>query len=74
MRRLVLSLFMIAAALLGEARAASPRSPAAYPWCIKYEPAAHSCYFTTREQCKATGAGIGGLCYESVYVKNRVKR
>ena len=36
MRLSLLSLFLIAAALLGELQAASAQSPTTYPWCSRY--------------------------------------
>jgi hypothetical protein len=36
MRLSMLSLFLIAAALLGEIRTASAQSPTSYPWCSRY--------------------------------------
>jgi hypothetical protein len=70
MRLPILSLFVIAAALLVEIQAASAQSPTSYPWCArsyKMDSSAISCYFTSREQCKTTLSGIGGYCFESPY-------
>jgi hypothetical protein len=70
MRLPVLSLFVIAAALLVEMQAASAQSPSNYPWCArayKMESSSISCYFTSREQCMTTLSGIGGFCFESPY-------
>jgi hypothetical protein len=69
MRLPILSLFLLAAALLGEIPAASAQSAASYPWCAKYykEGAPTSCYFTSYQQCKTTLSGIGGYCFESPY-------
>ena len=70
MRLPILSLFLIAAALLGEMQAASAQSPTSYPWCArayKMDTSATSCYFTSREQCMTTLSGIGGYCFESPY-------
>jgi hypothetical protein len=69
MRLPMLSLFLIAAALLGEIRAASAQSPTSYPWCAKYykEGAPTSCYFASYQQCRTTLSGIGGYCFESPY-------
>ena len=36
MRLPILWLFLIAAALFGEIRAASAQSPTSYPWCARY--------------------------------------
>jgi hypothetical protein len=70
MRLPILSLFVIAAALLVEIHAASAQSPTSYPWCArsyKMESSSISCYFTSREQCMTTLSGIGGYCFESPY-------
>jgi hypothetical protein len=53
MRLPILSLFLIAAALLGEIQAASAQSPTTYPWCAKYYESwmfgTISCYYTSYE-------------------------
>jgi hypothetical protein len=70
MRLPILSLLLIAAALLGEMRAASAQSPTSYPWCAKaykMDTSAISCYFTSREQCMTTLSGLGGYCFQSLY-------
>ena len=69
MRLPILSLFLIAAAPLGEIPAASAQSATSYPWCAKYykEGSPTSCYFTSYQQCKTTLSGIGGYCFESPY-------
>jgi hypothetical protein len=65
----ILSLFLIAGALLGEIRAASAQSPTSYPWCAKYSTDAPvSCYFISLGQCKKTLSGVGGHCFENPYV------
>jgi len=70
MRLPILSIFLIAAALLGEMPAASAQSPTSYPWCsrsYKTDGNATSCYFTSYQQCMTTLSGIGGYCFESPY-------
>jgi uncharacterized protein DUF3551 len=71
MRLPILSLFLIAAALLGEIQAVSAQSPTSYPWCAKYFDSwmfgTTSCYFTSYEQCRTTMSGIGGVCIRSPY-------
>jgi hypothetical protein len=70
MRLPILSLFVIAAALLGAIHAASAQSPTSYPWCARYdqrEGTGTGCYFSSYELCRATISGIGGLCYQSPY-------
>jgi hypothetical protein len=68
MRLPILSLLLIAAALLAD-QTASAQSPSSYPWCARYykEGFPTSCYFTSYQQCKTTLSGIGGYCYESPY-------
>ena len=67
----MLSLVVLAAALLGELLAASAQSPTSYPWCARYFggwlEGATSCYLKSKEQCMTTMSGIGGYCYESPY-------
>jgi hypothetical protein len=71
MRLSILSLVLIAAALLGEIQTASAQSPTSYPWCSRYfgrgMGGATSCYYTSHAQCMATVTGIGGYCYRSPY-------
>jgi Protein of unknown function (DUF3551) len=71
MRSLMLSLVVLAAALLGEIQAASAQSPTSYPWCANFRSiGATSCYFTSYQQCMTTLSGIGGYCYESPYYRS----
>ena len=62
MRLPILSLFLIAAALLGTIQAVSAQSPTSYPWCAKYYESWQfgtiSCYYTSYEQCRTTMSGI----------------
>jgi Protein of unknown function (DUF3551) len=82
MRLPILSLFVIAAALLVEIQAASAQSPTSYPWCAQYpsgQVGATSCYYTSYQQCMTTLSGIGGYCFESPYyhsalAKTKVQR
>jgi hypothetical protein len=59
MRAPILSLFLIAAALLGEIQSASAQSPYSYPWCVKgYWDGALRCRYTSWDECHArTGRG-----------------
>jgi Protein of unknown function (DUF3551) len=73
MRMLIVALFAIAAALLGEMQSGNAQSPYSYPWCAIY-PGDHngpggaiSCYHTSWEQCRTTMFGIGGNCVQSPY-------
>jgi len=40
-----------------------------WPWCSQYDrPSyAHSCAFSSWEQCMETVRGIGGYCYQNPY-------
>jgi Protein of unknown function (DUF3551) len=71
MRLSMLSLFLIAAAPLGEIQTASAQSPTTYPWCSRYfargGSGATSCYFTSYAQCMTTVSGIGGYCFQNPY-------
>jgi hypothetical protein len=70
MRLPILSLLLIAAALLAETQAPSAQSPTSYPWCAKaykMDNSAISCYFTSRDQCMTTLSGLGGYCFQSLY-------
>jgi Protein of unknown function (DUF3551) len=69
MRRLVIVLLFIAAALLGEGTAASAQSGRSYAFCAIYygidADGTPSCAFDTRAQCMETISGIGGFCIEN---------
>jgi hypothetical protein len=70
MCRLIIALFVIAAALLGETQFGNAQSPYSYPWCAlggHRASNALSCYYTSWEQCRATMSGIGGNCVRSPY-------
>jgi len=77
LRTLIIAVFVIAAALLGETQASKAQSAYSYPWCgIRYtqDGSSTSCYYTSWEQCMATLAGAaGGLCVESPYYHARAK-
>jgi hypothetical protein len=69
-RKPIIMLFVVAAALLGEAQVSNAQSPYSYPWCSlggTKDSNALSCYYTSREQCRTTMSGIGGNCVESPY-------
>ncbi len=66
----IIVLLIIAAALLGKTQVSSAQSPYSYPWCSlggAKDSNGLSCYYTSREQCRTTMFGIGGLCIESPY-------
>lgn len=67
----IIVLFVVAAALLGETQSSNAQSPYSYPWCslggTTHGSNALSCYYMSREQCRTTTFGIGGICVESPY-------
>jgi Protein of unknown function (DUF3551) len=67
MRLLILSLLLANAALMSAIDPASAQSPNSYPWCSRGGDRSNyaSCYFVSKEQCKATNSGIGAYCYEN---------
>ena len=73
MRILMVALFAIAAALLGETQISNAQSAYSYLWCAVYFGGndglggAMSCYYASWEQCRATMFGIGGNCVQSPY-------
>jgi hypothetical protein len=68
MRLPILSLFLIAAALLGEVQTASARSPYSYPWCSKIvtRDGMLSCRYISWDECHAR-TGPRGVCIRSPY-------
>ncbi len=74
MRLPALSLFLIAAAVIGGPETTYAQSPESYPWCgTRYTLSgdSRSCYYTSWEQCMATMSGIGGLCTQSPYYQSQ---
>ena len=71
MRLRTLSLLLISAVLLGEIHVASAQSPTSYPWCSRSgdRDNYNNCYFTSKEQCQKTQAGIGAFCFENPYYR-----
>jgi len=71
MRLPILSLVLIAAALLGEFQAASAQPPTSYHWCARHfgnwMVGPMSCYFTSYQQCRTTLSGTRGVCFQSPY-------
>jgi hypothetical protein len=69
--RSILSLFFIAAGLLGATQVARAQSPESYPWCAVYQAkesgGMRSCYFASYEQCMATFSDHSALCVPSPY-------
>ena len=66
--RLIFAIVALAAVMM-----IGPRSAQAapyWPWCSQYPGdmgAAHSCAFSSWEQCMDTVRGIGGYCYSNPY-------
>ena len=76
-RKLIIVLFVVAAALVSETQVSKAQSPYSYPWCAIYlggsgSPGAMSCYYTSWEQCWTTMLGIGGNCVASPYYHGQV--
>jgi Protein of unknown function (DUF3551) len=70
LRKSVVTLFIIVAALVGETQISNAQSPYSYPWCSlggAKDSNALSCYYSSRQQCLTTMSGIGGNCVESPY-------
>jgi hypothetical protein len=66
MRPPMLSLFLIAAALLGETQAGSAQSAYSYPWCSKsLRGGSISCRYSSYEQCRQWN--YRGICVKSPY-------
>src|SRR5260370_36503022 len=66
----IVTLFIMAAAVLGETQIGNTQSAYSYPWCSlggTRNSNALSCYYTSWEQCRTTMSGIGGNCVESPY-------
>ena len=71
MRLPILTLLLIAAALLGESFTAPAQSAGSHPVCAIYyvidADGTPACAFDTREQCMEDISGIGGFCIENQY-------
>jgi hypothetical protein len=71
MRLPMLSLFLIAAALLAETKASSAQAAYAYPWCAVYQNkdsgGMRSCYYASYEQCMLTFSDHSAICVPSPY-------
>lgn len=67
MTRLALAVVTLAAAALLQPRSADAMPY--WPWCSQYDQPsyAHSCAFSSWDQCMATVRGIGGYCYANPY-------
>ena len=70
--RMIFAIATLAATVTMMATMLGPRSADAapyWPWCSYYgAPSyAHSCAFTSWEQCMETVRGIGGYCYTNPY-------
>ena len=67
MTRLIFAALTLAAAVLIQPR--SGEAAPYWPWCSQYglPSLAHSCAFSSWEQCMETVRGIGGYCYANPY-------
>jgi Protein of unknown function (DUF3551) len=65
----IILLAIFSAILLSDIQAASAQSAYSYPWCSVRGRGTMSCYYTSREQCRATLSGIGGNCVMSPYYR-----
>jgi len=67
MRFPAFTVLFVAALLLGVSAAAWAQSAISYPWCAIYSTkgGTPTCSFATREQCRASVSGIGGICVEN---------
>lgn len=64
-----------AAVLFTIAGAAEPAAAGVYyPWCAQYLGRSEStnCGFTSLEQCVADVRGVGGLCHENPFNRQRI--
>jgi hypothetical protein len=71
MRVPVLTIALIAAAVVGQAHSVSAQSAYSYPICAVYPGGwgIRSCYYSNYAQCRATMSGIGGSCVASPYYR-----
>jgi uncharacterized protein DUF3551 len=67
MARLIFAALTLAAAVLIQPGAG--QAAPYWPWCSQYDnkSGAHSCAFSSWEQCMDTVRGIGGYCYANPY-------
>ena len=70
MRLPILSLLLISV-LPGEMLVASAQSPTSYPWCSRGGDGDNYniCYFTSKEQCRATTSGVAAFCFANPYYR-----
>jgi Protein of unknown function (DUF3551) len=69
--RSTLTLFFIAAGMLGATQVARAQSAHSYPWCAVYQTkesgGTRSCYFASYEQCMVTYSDHSAICVPSPY-------
>ena len=67
---------VVAIAALALVFASNPaRAEIEYPWCARYSGfGATNCGFTSRAQCMATVAGVGGICARNPSYSGRMPR
>jgi hypothetical protein len=73
MTRLLISIFVLAAAFVMKERSASAQSAYSYPWCLEYG-IKLSCYYSSYEQCHREAFANGGFCKESPYYQGSYDR
>ncbi len=75
MTRLLISIFLLVAALLVADRWALAQSAYSYPWCLEYGiNGPLSCYFSSYQQCYYEAFTRGGFCKESPYYRGNQER
>jgi hypothetical protein len=71
MRLLIFPLILVAVALLSGTQASHAQGAGSYPWCAKDmfrdSSGSWSCYYRSRQECRNTQSGLGGLCIENPY-------
>jgi Protein of unknown function (DUF3551) len=76
MRLPIMSLAIVAAALLVETPATSAQSAYSYPWCGIYQmnsgsAGMRSCYYTSYQQCMLTFSDHSGYCVQSPHYRGQ---
>ena len=76
MRKILGSLALLGATLLGGTGTGFAQTAYDYPWCALRggKAGGQSCYYTSYEQCMATLSGIGGTCVRSPYYNGPAPR
>jgi hypothetical protein len=73
--RLLISIVVLAAALLGAGRSVLAQSAYSYPWCLERGIGGpRSCYYASYEQCRYEAFTRGGFCTQSPYYRRNQER